>query len=199
MKYGKLRDAIKFYNCSEANIIQRSKRGSLPFKSDGSVRQYALDDKYKVKGKGKPNPKPKSTKPKQPKKQPNEVTKEMVEFHGASEELEKKIIEYKARHTPFIDPVQVEQSLATRMVLTDTDRECIHMYCEHYKNYMVIYGLAMAEPLIDGIVNPLFRIAKDEWVKVNELSKQLGIGIRNRLALRVEAPQEANPFEVLLK
>jgi hypothetical protein len=48
------------------------------------------------------------------------------------------------RESLFTNPELVEKALSTRMTITDSDRECIELFCEHYRDYLLYYRLATA-------------------------------------------------------
>lgn len=188
MEYGSLTQATQFYNSSKQNIRQRGLKGTLPtIRTSAGKIAYLLHNDYKL---------------------TFSKNKEVIaigerDIFPAERVLPKSVEpqseqEYtvsQPRESLFTNPELVEKALSTRMTITDSDRECIEMFCEHYRDYLLYYRLATAEPIVKGFVNPYFKLSREQWAIIKELSSQLGIGIKNRLALKVEAPQEANPFE----
>lgn len=124
------------------------------------------------------------------------VNSEIVEEdNDEKDDEENEYNDIVPRQSLFTNPKLVEEALSTRVSITDTDRECIELFCLHYKDYLLYYEMARSNPIIKGMPNPMFRLAKEQWAIVNEYSKQLGIGIKNRLSLKVEAPSDVNPFQ----
>ena len=213
MNYATLTEATKFYNSSKQNIRQRGIKGSIPTTVINGKTAYLVHDDYKLTF---------SSKGEKRGRKPRKFSIDEQELQAISktETTEKSVVKKNLTTTPtiaknaqveedyeptykvsqpreslFTNPELVEKALSTRMTITDSDRECIEMFCEHYRDYLLYYRLATAEPIVKGFVNPYFKLSREQWAIVKELSAQLGIGIKNRLALKVEAPQEANPFE----
>ena len=198
MQYGSLTQATEFYESSKQNIRQRGLKGSIPtIKTSAGKTAYLLHNDYKLtfskKGKERNHFIEIPEKDFYP---PEKVlTKEVVDEAQQDDEDEPIYKVAQPRESLFTNPELVEKALSTRMTITDSDRECIELFCEHYRDYLLYYRLATAEPIVKGFVNPYFKLSREQWAIIKELSAQLGIGIKNRLALKVEAPQEANPFE----
>lgn len=220
MNYATLTEASRFYNSSKQNIRQRGIKGSIPTTVINGKTAYLVHDDYKLtfSSKGeKRGRKPrtfsideqelqaisKMETTEKPVVKKNLTTMPTIAKNAqVEEEDEVEETTYKVaqpRESLFTNPELVENALSTRMTITDSDRECIEMFCEHYRDYLLYYRLATAEPIVKGFVNPYFKLSRDQWLIVKELSAQLGIGIKNRLKLKVEEPKSVNPFEELMK
>ena len=183
--YGDIQSAMAFYGCTRAGVYKRASRGKLPFKEVDGVKYFVIDDSFKN-SENRPRKKPQGN------SKPIIVKKDKLD--SMEEEDYYPPVNIVIPQNNLCDYDFVRHQLSLDMEITPLVDAKIFEYVTVYNNYWNLYHSTHSQPIFVSKVNPMFAVVKDEYTKLKDLERQLGIGFKNKKDLGIEKRVEENPF-----
>lgn len=207
--YTDIQGAMSFYGTTRSGIYKRASRGRLPFKDIDGTRFFLLDESLQ-----KPHA---SSKPKEfthkpvvvssaelesfgkLKNHPPKIKEEVVSVKEEYEEDEYSMVEIDVPDNLLCNYDFVRDQISSACEITPLVEAKIFEYVTVYNNYWNLYHSTHAQPIFGTKINPMFAVVENEYKKLKDLERQLGIGMKNSKDLAIEKAKESNPFEEFMR